>query len=61
MPNDIEEEKDFKEYILKEIRSAAFDFDIDEAFDHIYSYDETTPASIIMARLEEDKEYFENI
>lgn len=61
MPGDIEDEKDFKEYILKEIRSAAFDFDIDEAFDHIYHYDETTPASIIMYRLEEDKRYFENI
>lgn len=61
MPGSIEDENDFKEYILKEIRSAAFDFDIDEAFDHIYDYDETTPPSIIMYRLEEDKQYFDNI
>ena len=61
MPDDIEDENNFKDYILKEIRSAVFDFDIDEAFDHIYAYDETTPASIIMYRIEEDKKYFENI
>lgn len=61
MPDNIEDENDFKEYILEKIHSAAFDFDIDEAFDHIYHYDETTPPSIIMYRLEEDKQYFENI
>lgn len=61
MPKDIEDENDFRKYILAEIRSAALNFDIDEAFDHIYHYDETTPGSIIMYRLEEDKKYFENI
>lgn len=61
MPDNIEDENDFKNYILEEIRSAVFDFDIDEAFDHIYGYDETTNPSIIMYRLEEDKKYFEDI
>lgn len=61
MPDDIEDKYDFKQYIFEEIRSTAFDFDIDEAFDHIYEYDEMTLPSIIMARLEEDKKYFENI
>lgn len=61
IPDDIEDENDFKEYILEEIRSAAFDFDIDEVFDHCYYRGEPYPPSVFIQYLKEDKEYFENI
>lgn len=61
IPDYLEDEHDVKDYILQEIRSAAFRFDIDDVFDQIYALDEMTPPSTIMARLKEDKEYFENI
>ena len=61
IPNDVEDENDIKDYILQEIRSAAFRFDIDDVFDQIYALDKMTPPSIIMARLEEDKKYFKSI
>lgn len=57
----IEAENDFKEYILEEIRSAAFDFDIDEVFDHCYYRGEPYPPSVFIDYLREDKEYFDGI
>lgn len=61
IPDDIEDEYDFKEYILEEIRSAAFDFDIDEVFDHCYYRGEPYPPSVFIEYLKEDKMYFEDI
>lgn len=61
IPDDVEDEYDIKDYILQEIRSAVFNFDIDDVFNQIYNLDETTPASVIMDKLKEDKKYFESI
>ena len=61
IPNDVEDENDIKEYILEEIRSAAFDFDIDEVFDHCYYRGEPYPPSVFIDYLREDKEYFDGI
>ena len=61
IPDDIQDEYDFKEYILEEIRSAAFDFDIDETFDNCYYQGEPYPPSVFIEYLKEDKEYFDGI
>ena len=61
IPKHLENEGDIKDSILEDIHSVAVDFDIYLEFNNLYDPGDTIPASVVMDRLKEDKNYFENI